>query len=455
MELERIDKSNENVLDIPSFIQVSGEHFVQDGRIVRFRGFGIGNWMNTEHFMTGLPGTDHMKRKAWEEVYGKEQADEFWDRYLSDYMGEDDFAFLRELGVNVVRLPFTYRHFEDDQKPGDYRKEGFKHLDRMLELCSRYGIYAILDLHAAPGGQGPDSHADTDLGASRFWHDASYRQRVIGLWRFIASHYKDNPWVAGYDVLNEPVFVTDGAVFNDFVEKVTEAIRQVDSRHIIFIEGDSWAQDFSMLEPPSDEQTAYSFHFYPVYSVRGKEAWTRDDVERDLVPLIARIRDRFHRPLWCGETGSAYDRERISDQSSLVRTTLDILEEQGVSWTLWAYKDAQAMSLVYPVDESPWMKLVREVGFTHRQEEPMAAKVFDMLEKEGYVKPVSAADRFRLQFRLRGVFHDLFVLQSLKPALERIPFRELLEYPASFRLKQCGYHPEIAELVKAYTQTLR
>ena len=44
--------------------------------------------------------------------------------------------------------------------PRVLKKEGFKHLDRVIDLCAKHGIYTILDLHTAPGGQNPDWHSD-------------------------------------------------------------------------------------------------------------------------------------------------------------------------------------------------------------------------------------------------------------------------------------------------------
>ena len=44
--------------------------------------------------------------------------------------------------------------------PRVFKESGFKHLDRVIEICAQHGIYTILDLHTAPGGQNPDWHSD-------------------------------------------------------------------------------------------------------------------------------------------------------------------------------------------------------------------------------------------------------------------------------------------------------
>src|SRR5689334_14953014 len=108
------------------FIQVSGENLVLEGKKITLRGFGIGTWMNMEHFMTGMPGTDHQKKKLFSEIYGEEHAKEFFESYLSNFITEKDFIFLKQLGINTIRLAITYRHFEYDEHPGEYKEEGFK-----------------------------------------------------------------------------------------------------------------------------------------------------------------------------------------------------------------------------------------------------------------------------------------------------------------------------------------
>lgn len=433
------------------FIQVSGENLVLNGKKIVLRGLGLGNWMNTEHFMTKMPGTDHRKKMLFQEIYGSENANLFFESYLSNYITEADFRFLKGLGVNVVRLPFTYRHFEDDQHPGEYKKEGFRHLDRVLSYCEKYQIYAILDLHAVPGGQNPDSHADNDLGESKFWDDASFRNRVVGLWEFIANHYKDNRWVAAYDLVNEPVYVPDAKVFNDFFDKTIEAIRRVDKHHVLFLEGDNWAQDFSMFHEPQDPQIAYSFHYYPVYSVKPyPESFERKDIERHLAPLIEKIRKQFHRPIWCGETGAGFSKEKILYGRDLIKTTLDIIEEHDVSWTLWAYKDAQAMGLVFPKNETPWMRFAAEMRWNHQDEHQFTNRVFDFFAESGHFKTIPEETRLHLRFRVRGVLHCLYLEQILKPKLQSTPWEKVKDLPDSFHWDNCDYYQEIAELVKTY-----
>jgi endoglucanase len=135
-----------------SFLCTGGSAIVDgEGRTVLLRGVGLGGWMNMENFVTGYPSTESLMREAVRGVLGEDRAELFFDRLLASFFDADDVALLAELGVNCVRLPFNYRHFEDDARPFQLREEGFRHLDRVVRLCADRGIWTVLDLHACPG----------------------------------------------------------------------------------------------------------------------------------------------------------------------------------------------------------------------------------------------------------------------------------------------------------------
>ncbi|MCJ1301207.1 Endo-1,4-beta-xylanase 5 [Hypocenomyce scalaris] len=100
-----------------------------------------------ENFITGYPGHESQHRKAMQKVLGKEKADFFFDKLLEYYFTAPDAAFfVSSLGLNCLRLPFNFRHFEDDMNPRVLKVEGFRHLDRVVDL---HGIYTILDMHTS------------------------------------------------------------------------------------------------------------------------------------------------------------------------------------------------------------------------------------------------------------------------------------------------------------------
>ncbi len=441
------------------FIKVSGENFVFHDRKIVLRGFGVGSWMNLEHFMIGLPGTEHQIKQAFTEVYGQEGMESFFDKFLTNFLDENDFRFFKELGINVLRLPVNYHYFLDDQNPKQYLMQGFQYLDHVISLCEKHNIYAIIELHTAPGGQNPDWHCDTHSGLPLFWEYAALRESFTGMWRFIAEHYRNNPWIAGYDILNEPSFVPSAAIINEFFTQTIAAIRQVDPNHVIFLEGNNFAKDFSFLAGPQDPQVAYSFHYYP--TVDDPTMFDRDfPVERrkkyfreNFLPLL-QIREKFHRPLWCGELGVIFNKETIEFERELIREMLDLCEEFNVSWTIWAYKDAQRMGIVFPKDVTPWMHLTNRIRkeWDQSREMSMGEEAVDYLCQK-YFKPVGTDLRYALQFRIRTLFHTICVEEYLKPALRDISKEQLPNLAESFAFKNCGYWDELVSLIQEYTFT--
>ncbi|MDI4649844.1 glycoside hydrolase family 5 protein [Cohnella hashimotonis] len=442
---------------LTDFLQVRGEDFTANGEKVLLRGFGLGSWMNLEHFMIGLPGTDTMIKKAFADVYGADRAATFFDRFLLEFVDERDFAFLKSLGVNSLRLPFNYKYFIDDQRPGVYKEEGFVYLDHVVDLCEQFGIYAILDLHSVPGGQNPDWHCDTSSGLPLFWEYGALRDTVIGLWGHIAKRYRDRPWVGAYDIVNEPSLVKDAVVFNEFYDKVIAEIRRHDPHHIIFIEGNAFTTDFSMLDPVDDPQVAYEFHFYPfvdepaVLSPEMDRARRRQIFAEAFAKLLA-VRDKYKKPVWCGELGLVLNPQEIDFQVSIIEDMLELCETNDVSWALWTYKDAAVMGIAYPREDTPWRLLagkIKQVWNQHEEQGKGEALVDYMAQT--YFKPISTEARYPLQFRMRTIMQAICVEQNLKPFLEELPWETVYRLPESFRWEQCDYCEELAALVRKYT----
>jgi aryl-phospho-beta-D-glucosidase BglC (GH1 family) len=123
-------------------LRVSGTQIVgDDGTPVILRGAGLGGWMNMENFITGFPGHEAEHRAAMKAVLGEENYEFFFDKWLEYFFTEEDAEFFAGLGLNAMRLPFNYRHLEDDMNPRVLKEEGFKHLDRVVEIVSpAYGF---------------------------------------------------------------------------------------------------------------------------------------------------------------------------------------------------------------------------------------------------------------------------------------------------------------------------
>src|SRR5712672_250247 len=142
-------------------LSVRGHRIVDAaGETVTLRGYNIGGWMNMENFITGYPGTESQQRRTLRDALGPGLYDAFFDRFMTVFFDEADAAYLASLGLNSVRIPFNYRHFEDDSKPFELKESGFALLERAVRHCQQHGLYAILDFHALPGSQNQHWHSD-------------------------------------------------------------------------------------------------------------------------------------------------------------------------------------------------------------------------------------------------------------------------------------------------------
>ncbi|GAA3105496.1 glycoside hydrolase family 5 protein [Nonomuraea salmonea] len=294
-------------------LHIDGDRLVTaSGETVRLRGVGLGGWMNMENFITGYPSTEELQRAALRRVLGQDVYDAFFERFLEVFFTDDDARFLADLGMNSVRVPFNYRHFEDDDRPMRLKEEGFLLLDRVIETCARHGLYTVLDLHAAPGYHNQRWHSDNPTHRSLFWTHRHFQDRVVHLWEALADRYKDNPWVAGYNPLNEPADPS-GERIGPFYERLHAAIRAVDPSHVLFLDGNRHATDFELFADPLPG-TVYTVHDYALAGFadsgdypglsRGRHV-DRDYLEARFLERAEYMR-RTGTPIWVGEFGPVY-----------------------------------------------------------------------------------------------------------------------------------------------------
>jgi endoglucanase len=438
------------------FVQISGENFTVNGEPMILRGWALGSWMNLEHFMMGLPGTNSMIQEAFADVYGKENSELFFDDFLDQFVKEEDIVYLKSIGTNSIRIPFGYHYFIDDQNPDVFLERGFRILDKVIRLCMKHQMYVILDLHSVPGSQNTDWHSDNITGQALFWRYRCFQDQVVTFWKELASRYADNPWIAGYDVINEPGYGLAKKVFNEFYDRVIGAIREVDKDHIIFLEGDDFGRSFELFDEPADPQATYVVHFYPfvlednILDPQLEEA-KRIEIFESIFYRQLRVRERFRRPIWCGESGYELLEGQQEFYSKLLRYNIGLCEDNNLSWSLWTYKDAGSMGIAVPGKDSLWMKMRREIEKTwsHEWEQKVSMKIMREVG-EKYYQPLEASLLYDLDFRMRSIMHRIAVEQILKPKLRQIPLEEIREYPKSFAYENCEFRDTIVKDIKKF-----
>ena len=449
----------------PNFLHISGANIVNGrGESVLLRGFCLGGWMNMENFITGYPGHETGLRDAVERVLGKERSHFFFERFLHYFIQEEDLSFIRSLGCNVIRIPLNYRHFEDDARPFEYKEEGFDRLDRVVSWARSLGLYVILDLHAVQGWQNRGWHCDNSGGEPRFFGQKAFEDRAVALWQEFARRYKNEAYIAGYNVMNEPD-AEEVTWLNHYYRRVTQSIREIDTRHIIFLEGNHYSQQFDELDIPWDPNTVYSSHNYvepmdKVYpGVVDGELFDRARLERDYRNR-ASFMLRHKVPNWVGEFGCLYENPSLTESNlRVMNDMIDIIEEHGHHWSIWTYKDIGMMGIVMVNPESEWMRRTMGVrqsktrlrcdSWIERQTQPIDTLVRQIAEYAAEMIP--SASESEILSKLNTGIQDGVLSQVLLPAFAE-QFRDMSENEIdgmmqSFAFKNCQPRRVLVELL--------
>ncbi|MCP9235697.1 cellulase family glycosylhydrolase [Lewinella sp. JB7] len=321
------------------FLHADGTRIVNgDGEEIIFRGIGLGGWMLQEGYMLGTRGPQYELEARIEELVGKARKEEFYAAWLANHTRKIDIDSMATWGFNLVRLPMHYKLFtppiEEEPVPGEitWLDEGFEITDQLLEWCKDNDIYLILDLHAAPGGQGENADiSDYDPTKPSLWESQANRTKMIALWRKLAERYADEPMIAAYDIINEPNWgfenhdadpngcaESQNSVLWQLQQEVTAAIREVDQKHLIVIEGNCWGNNYRGLPDLWDDNLVVSYHKY----------WNPND--QDAIQHMLQMREDRQVPIWLGETGE--------NSNTWFTNAIALFERNGFGWSWWPLK---------------------------------------------------------------------------------------------------------------------
>ncbi len=331
------------------FLRADGERVKsRSGAEVTLRGVNAGGLFVTENWMNGFVGEDGTEEipikardlrsitKIFLERFGEEKTLELWKAYRDNWWSDIDFDNCAAMGMNVIRLPFTYLTV-DFQAIYGYEYAGknydFSLLDDFVTKAASRGIYTILDLHGAYGSQNGQDHSGEVIDEAAqvtFYRNEQYISLTADLWKAIAKHYKNNPAIAGYDILNEPgekAAETTSIHFSVF-DRIYDAIRSVDNRHIVIFESCWGGKNLPQPSLYGWENCMYSFHHYTNMSHGGEYLEHGMSWNEKLSDVAAQ---NFGVPLYMGEFTCYNDAEQWD-------YTLDLLNINGWHWTSWLYK---------------------------------------------------------------------------------------------------------------------
>lgn len=322
------------------FLKAEGKYIVnENGHKVILRGMGLGGWMLQEGYMFHVSnlGRQYRIREKIQEVVGAAKTQQFYEAWLANHTTKADIDSMARWGFNSIRLPMHYNLYTlpVDQEPvagqQTWLSKGFAMTDSLLKWCGDNRIYLILDLHATPGGQGSDlAISDRDPAKPSLWESEANQQKTVALWRKLAERYANEPWIGAYDIINEPNWGfeypkdTRGTAekknepLRKLMVDITKAIREVDTKHLVIIEGNGFGNNYRGIMPAWDNNMALSFHKYgnfnTVNSIQG----------------FLSLRDQYQVPIWLGESGE--------NSNTWFTEAIQLAESNEIGWAWWQNK---------------------------------------------------------------------------------------------------------------------
>lgn len=318
------------------FVRVAGQHLLTpQGDTLFIKGTNLGNWLNPEGYMFrfGKANSPALIDRMLCEAVGPDRAAAFWHAFKENYITRADIDFIASTGANTVRLPFHYKLFTDEDYMGlTTAQDGFARVDSVIGWCRDAGLYLILDMHDAPGGQTGDN-IDDSYGYPWLFESEASQHLFCDIWRKIARRYRNEPVILGYELINEPIapYFENMEELNARLEPLhkmaVQAIREVDRNHIILLGGAQWNGNFRPFTDASyDDNIMYTCHRY------GGEP------TREAIREIIEFRDRVGLPMYMGEIGHNTD--------EWMHAFCEVMREANIGYTFWPYKKIDGSSFV-------------------------------------------------------------------------------------------------------------
>lgn len=350
------------------------------GREVVLRGFNVGGWLLQESYMLGTDTLDCQWRikQGLLRTMSEAEMEDFYRQYRANFITKADIDFLAKQGFSCVRLPFHYDLFltaaqrqartqalrsptpqqvtgyveklsawyDQNQLFTDKQLEGFRQIDKVLSWCAANRMYVILDLHAAPGGQGTDHNINDNFLPLDLWkrRDAKgrtiYQDLTVRLWEKLAARYRRDARVAMYDLINEPHNLNaahgmsaDNTELNALYARLINAVRAQGDPHLLLLEGNGYGNEYTNLTPDRLASTdkrnlVYNAHRY--WCPNGPEVADPNPNQINLLKNLAAFRDHWQVPVWVGETGE--------NSNEWFAGAVQGLNAQNIGWCHWNIK---------------------------------------------------------------------------------------------------------------------
>ena len=276
---------------------------------------------------------------------------------------EEDWKTLKDWNVNLVRAQIC-RNFGKtgtDRDLAEYDRwlnSVLDHYEKMFKLGhEKYGLRFVIDLHTPPGGKLKNSDMT-------MFHEKTYADHFIEVWKRIATRFRDNPAVLAYDLINEPT-QAELAPYDywNLQKAAAEAIRKIDPDTPIMIasnHGDV-PHSFSYLSPLKMKDVIYQVHMYDpgqythqglgkFSGLAGKLSYPsvienirydREELRKFLKP-VREFQQKHNARIYVGEFSAA---AWASGADRYLADCIALFEEYGWDWSYHAFRESKVWSL--------------------------------------------------------------------------------------------------------------
>ena len=269
---------------------------------------------------------------------------------LDGFITEPDFARIKAWGFDHVRLPVDYNVIQNAD--GTMKEDGLRRIDRALELCGKYGLRTVLDLHKTQG-------FSFDFGEKEagFFENEAYQEKYYAVWECFAARYGALHERVVFDLLNEVTEPRFLPAWKRISRECVRRIRLAAPETLVLLGSYQWnsARTLPELDAPYDARVIYNFHFYEPHIFTHQGAYWMDpsfDKERRLsyaesgateawledflAPAFEKA-EKEGAELYCGEFG-VIDVVPPEEALKWFRALHAVFERNGVVRCLWSYK---------------------------------------------------------------------------------------------------------------------
>jgi len=298
------------------------------GSVVNLHGTNLGGWLLGENWMSPLGGTDEWTvRGTLNSRLGASTTESILAGYQDTWIQASDLDNIKNLGLNLVRVPIYWENMMN--RDGSMKSDAvsFRKLDWLVSEASNRGIYVLLDLHGVPGNMN-GWHSGGREGANELWTNPTYQSWTVQLWQRLATRYKDNPTIAGYDLLNEPVSNSGSLSISQMYDRLYKAVRAIDTNHMIYVEAFGYWNNIVAPTTYNWTNVVYELHNY---DWNDKDRNSQSGSINQWFADILSHQQSWNVPVFVGEF-------TLFEFNDLWEKYLSGLNALNVSWTNWTYK---------------------------------------------------------------------------------------------------------------------